>query len=398
MTTFDVFLSHNSTDKPIIREIGKGLQRRGLNVWLDEWELAPGTQWQAHLEEAIENTRSAAIFVGADGFGPWEQTESRACVSQFVSRGLPVIPVKLPGFPAAKELPLFLFQFTMVDLSEGVTEESLDRLVWGITGKRPEPRDPAKRDDRQKTLLGDMKYYVYISRTKLEMLSAQLGYADDSSGSEISAMVAQIEAVMDALSRSGQLGNAETLSAPFIEATLTVKASYYGMRDEQLVMWISNSMHGTTQRRICLGGSAHHIIGNSQVSGHAYSASATETIEHVLRKELNLERDEYEHFYARDPELLDELEDSHQPFPRPCTHRENDFTRGLALASRMMDEEGRPAQNITTVFRVLGRWQADRVKECKPGHGFPEHVWFELEPEAESMDLILGTPLYIALS
>ena len=31
---FDVFLSHNSRDKPLVEEIGDRLKSRGLRVWL----------------------------------------------------------------------------------------------------------------------------------------------------------------------------------------------------------------------------------------------------------------------------------------------------------------------------------------------------------------------------
>src|SRR4051794_14128722 len=37
--TFDVFLSHNSKDKPAVRQIAEALRARGLEVWLDEWNL-----------------------------------------------------------------------------------------------------------------------------------------------------------------------------------------------------------------------------------------------------------------------------------------------------------------------------------------------------------------------
>ena len=39
---FDVFLSHNSSDKPTVRQLAEELTRRGLTVWLDEDELRPG--------------------------------------------------------------------------------------------------------------------------------------------------------------------------------------------------------------------------------------------------------------------------------------------------------------------------------------------------------------------
>ena len=34
--SFDVFLSHNSEDKPEVKALGKALKERELSVWLDE--------------------------------------------------------------------------------------------------------------------------------------------------------------------------------------------------------------------------------------------------------------------------------------------------------------------------------------------------------------------------
>jgi hypothetical protein len=50
---------------------------------------------------------------------------------------MPVIPVLLPRAPAEPPLPLFLAQFTWVDLRGGIDEKGLDRLEWGITGVKP---------------------------------------------------------------------------------------------------------------------------------------------------------------------------------------------------------------------------------------------------------------------
>jgi hypothetical protein len=50
----------------------------------------------------------------------------------------------LPGAPTKPDLPLFLQQFTWVDLRGGLTSEGLDRLQWGITGVKPgQSPDPA---------------------------------------------------------------------------------------------------------------------------------------------------------------------------------------------------------------------------------------------------------------
>jgi len=135
---FDVFLSHNSQDKPFVRELAKALKSHNLKVWLDEEQLVPGRPWQEALEAIIQTAKTAAVLIGKSGIGPWETPEMRACLNEFVERKLPVIPVLLPDAPITPELPLFLQSFTWVDLRGGLTVQALDQLEWGITGIKPE--------------------------------------------------------------------------------------------------------------------------------------------------------------------------------------------------------------------------------------------------------------------
>ena len=134
---FDVFLSHNSKDKPAVRELKLLLSTNGLAVWLDEDELQPGIPWQQLLEAGIRSSRSVAILVGKDGLGPWEGEEMQAALVLAVRDRLPAIPVLLPGASAQPELPMFLANRTWVDLRAGFAGEGIARLVWGITGVKP---------------------------------------------------------------------------------------------------------------------------------------------------------------------------------------------------------------------------------------------------------------------
>ena len=167
---FDVFLCHNGRDKPTVRQLGDELKKRGLTVWLDEWQLVPGHPWQEALGDIILTGKSAAVLVGKDGLGPWEQPEMRACIDQFVKRKSPVIPVLLPGASKQPDLPLFLQRFTWVDLREGLSPDGLDSLQWGITGVRPsvirKPKQPPKRIFIDKSLPRkylDSRYSALIS-------------------------------------------------------------------------------------------------------------------------------------------------------------------------------------------------------------------------------------------
>lgn len=137
---FDVFLCHNSLDKPEVREIANQLRARGILPWLDEWELRPGFPWQVLLEQQIANIKSAAVFVGSSGLGPWQEQELRGFLSEFVNRNCPVIPVLLSNAPQQPKIPIFLKAMTWVDFRRA-DSEPINHLIWGITGVKPEQGD-----------------------------------------------------------------------------------------------------------------------------------------------------------------------------------------------------------------------------------------------------------------
>jgi len=132
---FDVFMCHNSIDKPAVIEIAERLKQHGVLPWLDIWNIAPGTSWQRSLEAQIRNVKSAAVFVGKDGFGPWQQEEVEALLNEFVATGRPVIPVLLVEAPSAINLPPFLKNRNWVDFRK-YNPDPLRQLLWGITGDR----------------------------------------------------------------------------------------------------------------------------------------------------------------------------------------------------------------------------------------------------------------------
>jgi hypothetical protein len=133
--SFDVFLCYNTKDRPQVRKIAQQLEARGIRTWLDQEQLRPGTSWQDVLEEKIGTIETAAVFVGSSGIGPWQNRELNALLSEFVRRKCPVIPVILSEARRVPKLPIFLRQLQWVDFRDR-PRDALDRLVWGITGKR----------------------------------------------------------------------------------------------------------------------------------------------------------------------------------------------------------------------------------------------------------------------
>lgn len=133
---YDVFLSHSSADKDAAVELYEKLKKHGLRPWMAAKDAVPGRPWLKQLEEILSTIPAAAVLVGASGLGPWGEREMDVAITEFVDRRAFVIPVLLDGAPEKPTLPLFLRQFTWVDLRE----QDFDRLVAGIEAARPQPK------------------------------------------------------------------------------------------------------------------------------------------------------------------------------------------------------------------------------------------------------------------
>src|SRR4051812_35783838 len=100
MSEFDVFLSHNSQDKPVIERLAEKLKRAGLEPWLDKWQLTPGGRWQDEIVVGLHASSACAVFIGPHGLGDWSREELALAADRAAKdRAFRVFPVLLPGLP-----------------------------------------------------------------------------------------------------------------------------------------------------------------------------------------------------------------------------------------------------------------------------------------------------------
>jgi tetratricopeptide (TPR) repeat protein len=60
---YDVLLSHNSADKPRVREIAEKLKAAGLKVWFDEWSIEYGEQIHDAVRRGLKASRKIVFCV-----------------------------------------------------------------------------------------------------------------------------------------------------------------------------------------------------------------------------------------------------------------------------------------------------------------------------------------------
>ncbi|MFT3894826.1 MAG: toll/interleukin-1 receptor domain-containing protein [Anaerolineales bacterium] len=132
---FDVFLSHNSKDKQWVIQLKNSLEARGINVWFDSDDIRPGDRFAEALEKGIEESKAVALIISPDSMrSGWVKEEYYRALSLAVNGKLQLIPV----FYKNARVPSFLEDRDRVNFSDPTHyEESINELIFGITGKRP---------------------------------------------------------------------------------------------------------------------------------------------------------------------------------------------------------------------------------------------------------------------
>ncbi|HEY3568663.1 MAG TPA: TIR domain-containing protein [Thermoanaerobaculia bacterium] len=135
--TYDVFLSHNSKDKPRVRKLAKDLRAAGLRVWFDEWILKPGADIALAIERGLEAARAQVLCLSPAALeSDWVTLErSTVLFRDPTNAGRRFIPLLL----ADCELPDALRRYKYVDYRRKTKAAFVELLTacWSETESAP---------------------------------------------------------------------------------------------------------------------------------------------------------------------------------------------------------------------------------------------------------------------
>ena len=73
----------NRKAEPSPRALAMRLRRDGVPVWLDEWELQPGEEWQSKVKAALEESKTILAIVSKSSLeSEWLQSELKDALAQ----------------------------------------------------------------------------------------------------------------------------------------------------------------------------------------------------------------------------------------------------------------------------------------------------------------------------
>lgn len=89
-----VFLSYALDDKEAARDIAKRLSNEGLDVWFDDWQIAPGDNLAKHVGRALDQADAMVVLVTPDSMkskGVRGEIEYALMTPRFEGTLIPVI-------------------------------------------------------------------------------------------------------------------------------------------------------------------------------------------------------------------------------------------------------------------------------------------------------------------
>jgi len=132
-----VFISHNSANKNIAREIGLYLlSEDNINVWFDEWEIDYGESIPEKVNVGLGAcTHFLLLWSMEASESHWVERERNSMLHKMMSsknKNLKIIPILLDNTP----LPMILADFLSVKYSDG-SEEDRYKVIKAVTGGAP---------------------------------------------------------------------------------------------------------------------------------------------------------------------------------------------------------------------------------------------------------------------
>lgn len=145
---YDVFLSHSSKDKAIVRDIAERLRKDGIKVWFDEWALRPGDSIPSKIEEGLELSRVLVLCMSANAFGSdWAQLE--AGTFRFrdpLNKKRRFVPLQLDDTPVKGALA----QFHHIKWNSSTWDQEYERFLEACRADLIQPSEGCVSEETQR--------------------------------------------------------------------------------------------------------------------------------------------------------------------------------------------------------------------------------------------------------
>ncbi len=158
-----VFMSYSRRDEVVMRRIVRFLRKQGIDIWVDNEKLVPGTPiWEVEIEKAIINAGAVVVLLSPDSKNsPWVRRE----ISFAEDNDKYIFPILIAG-DEKNAVPIRLTNHQRVDLRQN-EELGLNSLKTAISHQL----DYLETQDRRAIEEAERLAYKKVQREVIEKIT-----------------------------------------------------------------------------------------------------------------------------------------------------------------------------------------------------------------------------------
>ncbi len=122
----DLFISYSTQDKPTADAACAMLEAAGIRCWIAPRDIVPGAEWGEAIVSAIADCRAMILIFSASAN---DSPQIRREVERAVSKGIPVIPLRIEDIAPTRSLEYFIGTVHWLDALTPPLENHLRRLT-----------------------------------------------------------------------------------------------------------------------------------------------------------------------------------------------------------------------------------------------------------------------------
>jgi hypothetical protein len=121
----DVFISYSAKDKTTADGVCATLETKGIRCWIAPRDILPGMDWGEAIIEAINGSRVIVLVFSSNAN---DSQQIKREVERAVSKGLPIIPLRIENVAPARSLEYFIGPVHWLDALTPPLEKHLQSL------------------------------------------------------------------------------------------------------------------------------------------------------------------------------------------------------------------------------------------------------------------------------
>jgi hypothetical protein len=126
---FDVFISYSVHDKLTAQAVCATLESNGIRCWIAPRDITPGSEYGDAIVQAINQSRALVLVFSSNAN---QSPQIRREVERAVSKGLPIVPLRIEDIAPAQSLEYFIGAVHWLDALTPPLENHLQRLAEAV--------------------------------------------------------------------------------------------------------------------------------------------------------------------------------------------------------------------------------------------------------------------------